>query len=95
MVTVTVCVGSSCHLKGAREVIMRFNELLLQYGLEDRVALRGCFCMERCGEGINWEIDEQPVTSSGPAEAVEVFRRRVLARFGPTGAGPGAEGSGP
>jgi len=93
MVTVTVCVGSSCHLKGAREVIMRFNELLLEYGLEEKVALRGCFCMERCGEGINWEIDEQPVTSSAPAEAVEVFRERVLARFGAGGQAGEAEGS--
>ena len=28
MVIVTVCVGSSCHVKGARRVIMNFNDLL-------------------------------------------------------------------
>ena len=34
MTTVTVCVGSSCHIKGARDVIMRFNELLTEHGLK-------------------------------------------------------------
>jgi len=78
MPTVTVCVGSSCHIKGARKVIMRFNELLKQHGLEETVELKGSFCMERCGEGVNWQIDDQPLTSSSVEEAVETFTRRIL-----------------
>ena len=82
MVTVTVCVGSSCHLRGAREVIVRFNELLKEHSLGDRVALKGSFCMERCGEGVNWQVDDEPFTSATEADAVETFRRRVLAPMG-------------
>lgn len=82
MVTVTVCVGSSCHLKGAREVIVRFNELLTKHGLEGKVSLRGSFCMERCGEGVNWQIDDQPFTSDSIDEAIEVLRERVLEPLG-------------
>jgi NADH:ubiquinone oxidoreductase subunit E len=78
MVTVTVCVGSSCHLKGAREVIVRFSELLKEHGLTDRVALKGSFCMERCGEGVNWQVDDEPFTSATQADAVETFRQKVL-----------------
>jgi len=78
MPTVTVCVGSSCHIKGARKVIMRFNELLKQHGLEETVELKGSFCMERCGEGVNWQIDDEPLTSSSVEEAVETFTRRIL-----------------
>ena len=84
MVTVTVCVGSSCHIKGARGVIVRFNELLKTHGLADRVELKGSFCMERCGEGLNWQIDDEPLTSADKAEAVETFRKRVLEPFGVT-----------
>ena len=82
MVTVTVCVGSSCHLKGAREVIVRFNELLQRHALQDKVFLKGSFCMERCGEGVNWQIDDEPFTSASEADAVEVFRRKVLGPMG-------------
>lgn len=79
-VIVTVCVGSSCHIKGARDVIMRFNEMLKEEGLEDRVELKGSFCMERCGEGINWQIDEEPLTSSHVDDAVKIFSERVIQR---------------
>jgi NADH:ubiquinone oxidoreductase subunit E len=82
MVTVTVCVGSSCHLKGARVVITRFNEMLTKYGVTDKVMLKGSFCMERCGEGVNWQIDDEPLSSASDKEAVEIFRRKVLAPLG-------------
>jgi len=82
MVTVTVCVGSSCHIKGAREVIVRFSELVQRHGLEEKVELKGSFCMERCGEGLNWQIDDEPVTSANEAEAVATFRERILAPLG-------------
>jgi NADH:ubiquinone oxidoreductase subunit E len=73
-----VCVGSSCHIKGAREVIMKFDELLKKHDLGDRVELKGCFCMERCGEGVNWQIDEDPLTSGSVEEALETFKERIL-----------------
>jgi NADH:ubiquinone oxidoreductase subunit E len=88
MVTITVCVGSSCHLKGARVVIERFNALLAQHALADKVTLKGCFCMERCGEGINWQIDQEYISSATGKEAIETFYKRVL---GPLGVQPAGE----
>jgi NADH:ubiquinone oxidoreductase subunit E len=82
MVTVTVCVGSSCHLKGAREVIERFNALLTENRLADRVTLKGCFCMERCGEGINWQIGHEYISSATGQDALETFRKRILEPLG-------------
>lgn len=78
MITVTVCVGSSCHLKGAREMITRFNDFLTKEGLEDEVELKGSFCMERCGEGINWMIGDEILSSPNAAEGAETFRKKVL-----------------
>ena len=89
--TVTVCVGSSCHIKGARHVIMRFNELLKEHGLEDRIELKGSFCMERCGEGFNWQIDDEPLTSSSVYDAVATFEKRMIGPMrGGTVTGTGA-----
>jgi len=77
---VTVCVGSSCHIKGARQVIERFSELTKEHGLAERLELKGSFCMERCGEGLNWQIDEEPITSASVEEAVETFVRRFVSK---------------
>ena len=82
MVTVTVCVGSSCHLKGAREVILRFNEVLARHGLEKQVALQGSFCMERCGEGVNWKIDDETFSSADCDEAMAILQQKVLQPLG-------------
>lgn len=88
--TVTVCVGSSCHIKGARKIIVRFNELLKEHGLEDKIELQGSFCMERCGEGLNWQIDEQPITSNSVEEAIQTFTEKVLQ---PSAKPPGSAGA--
>ena len=78
MIAVTVCVGSSCHVKGAREMIACFNDFLAKKGLEDKVELKGAFCMEHCGEGINWKINEEIITSRSVEEGAKTFRKRVL-----------------
>jgi NADH:ubiquinone oxidoreductase subunit E len=78
MITVTVCVGSSCHIKGAREMIARFNDFLTKEGLGDKVELKGSFCMEHCGEGINWQINDEIFSSSSVEDGAEMFQQKVL-----------------
>ena len=75
---ITVCVGSSCHIKGARDVIMSFDKLIKEKNLNEQIELKGSFCMEKCGSGINWQIDEQFLTSQSPEEAIEIFRQKVI-----------------
>ena len=50
MVKVTVCIGSSCHLKGSRQVVEELQYLINKNNLGDRVELSGTFCMGKCGE---------------------------------------------
>jgi hypothetical protein len=44
--------------------------------------------MERCGEGINWQIDQEYISSATGKEAIETFYKRVL---GPLGVQPAGE----
>ncbi len=48
MVTVQVCVGSSCHLKGSEEIVGLLEKSVKDNNLEDKIALVGCFCAGRC-----------------------------------------------
>ena len=75
---ITVCVGSSCHIKGSRNIINNFNDLLKKANLGNKVELKGSFCMERCGEGINWQIDDEFISSQTLDDALDVFKNRVL-----------------
>lgn len=55
---VTICIGSSCHIKGSRRVIERFQELISKYELSDEVELIGTFCMGHCQEGVCVTVDD-------------------------------------
>ena len=76
-IKVTVCVGSSCHVRGSRAVLKRFAEIIDAENLEDEVALVGSFCMERCGEGMNWKFNDEEVTSADVEEAEQTLRVKL------------------
>ena len=34
---ITICIGSSCHLKGSRQIVEGLQALVKEHGLEDKV----------------------------------------------------------
>ena len=54
---ITVCIGSSCHLKGSRAVVEQLERLILERGLKDEIELRGSFCMGQCQTGVSVLLD--------------------------------------
>ena len=54
---VTVCIGSSCHLKGSRQVVEKLQQLIAENNLKDKVDLGGTFCLGRCQEGVCTTVD--------------------------------------
>ena len=76
-VKVTVCVGSSCHVRGSRSVLARFSEILEEQGVPYRVSLVGCFCMDRCGERMNWKFEDQDISSTSAEEAEQTLREKL------------------
>lgn len=49
---VTVCIGSSCHIKGSRQVVEQLQYLINKNNLGDKVELAGTFCMGKCQHGV-------------------------------------------
>ena len=54
---VVVCIGSSCHLKGSREVVEKLQNLINDNDLKDKVTLSGKFCMGNCQNGVSVTVD--------------------------------------
>ena len=82
MLTIAVCVGSSCHLKGAYEVIARFQALIRQWELQESVELKGVFCMNHCTGEVSVRINDDPAIAVPVDGVEEVFRQEVLPRLG-------------
>ncbi|MGN1169956.1 MAG: (2Fe-2S) ferredoxin domain-containing protein [Acutalibacteraceae bacterium] len=77
---ITICIGSSCHLKGSRQVVERLQSLVAKNNLQDKVELGGTFCMGKCQTGVNVRIDNDDFSVS-PETVDEFFNKEVLARL--------------
>ena len=77
---VTVCIGSSCHLKGSRQVVERLQALIADNKLPDKVELGGTFCMGKCQQGVCVDVDGV-VHSVSPDTAADFFQKEVLAKI--------------
>jgi len=87
MVTVSVCVGSSCHLKGAYEIIKTCEELIDELELKDKIELRGNFCLGRCTEdGVTVMVDDEILSGVSPQNFKEIFEDKVLKKLKEGGA---------
>jgi len=75
---ITLCVGSSCYLRGAHKVAEAMEAKILQHDLGARVELRGAFCLGRCLEGVAACLDGEPLPRLTPANVDEVFDRYIL-----------------
>ena len=60
---VTVCIGSSCHLKGAPEIVELLQKYIADAHLEDDIILTGSFCTGRCNRvGVTVTVGDQVYT---------------------------------
>lgn len=76
---VTVCIGSSCHLKGSRQVVEGLQGLIAKNNLKDKVDLGGTFCIGNCRNGVCVTVDDN-VFSVSPETVEDFFKTEVLAR---------------
>lgn len=80
---IVLCVGSSCHLKGAPAILRRINALIADYRLEDRITLSGSFCMDQCtkgNSGVCVKVDGR-IHSVTAATIDDFFRREVVQKL--------------
>jgi NADH:ubiquinone oxidoreductase subunit E len=68
---IVVCIGSSCHIKGSRQVVTGLQKLIEANNLGDRVDLGGTFCMGQCQKGVCVMVDD--TFHSVTPETVEAF----------------------
>ena len=80
MMKITVCIGSSCHIKGSRQVVERLQTLIAEKGVSDKVQLGGTFCLGRCQEGVCVTVEDK-FCSVSPDTVDEFFANEVLAKI--------------
>ena len=77
---ITVCIGSSCHIKGSRQVVEQLQTLIAKNDLSDKVELGGTFCMGECQHGVCVTVDEE-FFSVTPDTVNEFFEKNVKGKI--------------
>ncbi len=77
---ITICIGSSCHLKGSRQIVEQLQQLVAENNLGDRIELAGQFCMGNCQNGVCVTVDGDAFSLT-PETTREFFEKDVLARL--------------
>lgn len=74
---ITVCIGSSCHIKGSRQVVEQLQYLVAFHNLNDRIELGGTFCLGKCQQGVCVTVDGE-LHSLSPDTVEDFFNTKVV-----------------
>lgn len=78
---ISICVGSSCHLRGSNKIVALMQEAIAQNGLSDRVELGAAFCLGKCTDGVSVRIDDEVVSGFSPENFAEMFDKYIKKRL--------------
>ncbi len=76
---ITICIGSSCHLKGSRQIVENLQKLVKEHELTGKVELAGQFCMGNCQNGVCVTMEGQTYSLT-PETTTDFFAKEVLPR---------------
>jgi NADH:ubiquinone oxidoreductase subunit E len=78
MLFVTICVGSSCSLRGSDELAIEIQKLIEKEHLEGLVDIVGAFCMDACSKGVSVRVGEREFSGIKPEHAQEFFYKEII-----------------
>lgn len=78
MITITICVGSSCHMKGSYDIANGIQELIKQYNLEEKVIIKASFCLGNCTKAVAVTVNDGQVISVARENLDSFFINYVL-----------------
>ena len=79
---VLICVGSSCHLKGAPELVELFQKAIGENHLEGLVTLSGSFCTGQCNRvGVTVTVDDEVFPGITKESFKDFFNDKILGKI--------------
>ena len=80
--TVEICVGSSCHLKGSQRIVELMRKAIEENGLDLVLTLAGCFCAGRCNRvGVTVIVDGEVFEGVTPEGFDAFFKENILSKI--------------
>ncbi len=76
-VEISVCVGTSCYLKGSQNILRALIKHIEDEGLNHLVDVKATFCFERCGRGPTVQVGETVIEKCTFEKAKDVLAKEL------------------
>lgn len=77
MVTVEVCIGSACYVKGSNQVVTILQDLIKEHGWDELVNIKGAFCMQVCTQGLGIRVNKKQLLGVGLHNVKEILEQEI------------------
>jgi NADH-quinone oxidoreductase subunit G len=74
---VSVCVGTSCFVRGSQALLRSLVEYIQSQGLEDSVEVQATFCFERCDRGPTVHVGQVTQEHCTPEIARQLIQQQL------------------
>ena len=74
---VSVCVGTSCYLKGSQDILHTLIREVEKENLQDMVEVQATFCLERCGQGPNVAVDDKVISHATTDKVMAMLKSKL------------------
>ena len=74
---VSVCVGTSCYLRGSQDLLRAVIHRIEQEGLEDVVDVKATFCFERCERGPSARVGDQALERTDLEKVMTALKQEL------------------
>jgi NADH:ubiquinone oxidoreductase subunit E len=80
MVSIQICIGSACHLKGSYTIIDELQKLIKKDKLESKIEIKASFCLGQCTKGVSVKVDDDDIITVSPDTVHEFYHDNILRR---------------
>jgi NADH:ubiquinone oxidoreductase subunit E len=84
MLIVTICVGSSCSIRGSDELASEIQRLIEKENLQGLVDIVGAFCMDTCSKGVSIRVGDTAFSGIRPEDAEPFFYKEIMGKVNTT-----------
>ena len=77
VLSITICFGTSCFLRGAQKLYTQLSEYIEKNGLAAKLAFKATFCQERCQKGPVLIVEDETITHCTLAKAIDTIEKHL------------------
>jgi len=81
MLTIHVCIGSACHIKGSYNIINKLQSVIQEKQLGDRVEIKAALCLGNGTNAVSIKIDDGDVLSLSEKDVEQFVEKHIMSRL--------------